>query len=143
MFMTNSKRVGFAILVFVLLVVLDVLARWWFSAGWVDWSLGLLRLEFYANPRLLFSLSFGRMLDLALPVLALSILVFLSWRAYKRQNWPAFTSSVALIILGLLNVGERLTRGYVTDYIRILNGYFNLADFLIIIILLTWLKKSK
>jgi lipoprotein signal peptidase len=61
---------------------------------------------------------------------AIVFYVYKNYRTFKIFDWGAW---VLIIAGGVSNVGERLVLGYVRDFIPVLTGVLNLADFYIIL----------
>lgn len=128
MLLKNRKRVFMLVLVF-LLISLEISMKFSDSLKDFKFNLGFLGISYFKNPNLLFSFDLGGLLNILVPVVCLCAIgiIFFSKtiRSLEKQVLGV------IFIAGLLNFSERLLRGFVTDYIRIGDGYFNLADLLI------------
>lgn len=68
--------------------------------------------------------------------------LYLHQSFHRIDNWQR-SAWIMILAAGLSNVVERILRGNVTDFIFILNGVFNVADFIIILGLLILLFRKK
>lgn len=124
----NKKRVLTLVLVF-LLISLEIFSKFSDSLKDYQFNLGFLGIRYFQNPYLLFSFDLGDFLNILVPVVCLFAIAFYIFS--KTISYLEKQVLGVIFIAGVLNFSERLLRGYVTDYIRIGDGYFNLADLLI------------
>lgn len=97
----------------------------------VFWIPGLLGLERFENRGLAFGIPAGTIFPILLSLAALAFLAYHLARR-KRGRWTALASG--LVVLGALsNLYDRMTLGYVVDYLRIGPwSLVNLADGMVV-----------
>lgn len=87
----------------------------------------------YGRPDLIFenrgfafsiSANFWLILAVSLGLLLIYIIVFIKF----YDTWPANMACALILAGGTSNIIDRITLGYVTDYLRLGHGFFNLAD---------------
>jgi len=74
--------------------------------------------------------------DAAMYFFYIIVLAAVVWYVVRRHQKFSVRESVAWTLVlagGISNIGERLVLGYVKDFIYLLNGVFNFADFYIIL----------
>lgn len=144
--MTNKTTTTYLVLTAVLLFIIDRILKGWAlrslpSEGYLLFEgLGGFGFKFYANTGIAFSLPVGGWI---LGIILVAIFIFLLvelYRSYKQKASTVIYLAIALIMLGALsNVVDRLTHGYVIDFINIfLWPAFNIADVMIVAGVLMW-----
>lgn len=131
---SRDMTVGFWSLIFFVVIALDVVSKI---------LVHRLFLPIFYNHNFAFSLPLPvpLMFILYLAIL-LTVSLYLYKSFYKIDNWQR-SAWIMILGAGLSNVVERILRGSVTDFIFILNGVFNVADFIIILGLLILLFRKK
>lgn len=131
---SRNMAVGFWSLIFFTVISLDVVSK--VLVHEFSWPI------FYNN-------NFAFSLPLPVPlmfILYFAILATASLYLFKSfskiDSWQRL-SWIMILAAGLSNVAERILRGSVTDFIFILNGVFNIADFVIILGVLILLSRKK
>ncbi|MFC1598676.1 signal peptidase II [Patescibacteria group bacterium] len=99
-----------------------------------------LQIGFYPNQYIAFGLPLPQAFTIILVILILIILSFIWWKSLIKKNIWQF-SGISIIILGALsNLLDRLTYGYVIDYLNIfIWPVFNFADVMIVVGVLLYL----
>lgn len=129
-------------LVFLLIALSDLLARFMCTKYLCSLNFGAVGINTFQNSSSAFSLSQATSLSLYLPIaLVIAILGASAYNFLRRKSQFDFRW-VMLAGFALLNILDRVVHGFVTDYIRIFSGYFNLADFAILY-LLVWIFLKK
>lgn len=105
--------------------------------GWFGWQL-------FLNPGIAFSLPLPAAL---IPLLTIFILLALG---YYALTWPRpftvlqFGAGVLVAVGAVSNLVDRVAYGVTIDYIRLLTGVFNVADFCILVgVVLFFIKHKK
>lgn len=96
----------------------------------------------FKNYQFAFSLPLPIWLIYSIYVIVLATMVIYSVRHYKYFTKQQTIAWVLIFAGALSNIGERMTLGYVSDWIYILTGVFNLADFYILAGILILLIKQ-
>lgn len=122
--------------IFAVLLFLDRITKiwaneWLISAGSIDFIKGLLGFTYVENK----GVAFGMLADklyIVLPVtIAVVLVLIFVYIKYRRQN-RLFDISLMLVITGAIgNIADKITRGFVVDFIefKFMNfPVFNLAD---------------
>lgn len=129
------------------LVVITVLAAdlglkaWVFSSDLAQtWIIGFFP---YENYGFAFGLPVLSHLVLPLGIAALSIFFIYTTLKWKNMSKRAQLACLLIITGGLLNIIERIVLGYVRDPIKIFYGYWNIADFAVIIGIGTLILESR
>ena len=101
------------------------------TLGETSFSLGLFDITYVRNEGAAFSMLSGRMSLLSIISVVFCIAVIIWWLK-KKPTHPMLCTSVTLLFAGALgNAIDRITRGYVVDFIRatfINFPIFNIAD---------------
>ncbi len=101
-----------------------------------------------SNWNLFLNEKFAFSLDIPISIIyILYVVVFSSivWYLIKQWKFLTFFGKLGFVLIlsgGLSNLGERIYFGYVVDYIFLLNGVLNFADFYIFIGVLLVLLSS-
>jgi len=119
----NNASFGFWFAITLLFIFIDQASKWYASNNVP---------AIFLNDRFAFSIPLPVFLMYGL---YLAVFLFVGNYLYKaRQSLTSFEKYGWCLILagGLSNLGERLVLGHVRDFIPILNGILNFADFFII-----------
>lgn len=101
---------------------------------------GLLKLQYYLNTAMAFSLPLFPLVYFTLVILVFIMLIRQLMRAMQHQNLAEFTIGVFVVIGAVSNLFDRWRYGGVVDFIHIpLGSIFNLADVYIIVSMLVWI----
>ncbi|MDB4939773.1 MAG: lipoprotein signal peptidase [Candidatus Doudnabacteria bacterium] len=113
---------------FFLFVLVDQASKLWVIQ---HGSCGELACSYFKNDNFAFSLKVAH--PIAYFIYAILLAALIVWFAKKKNKTTLINLSFVLILSGALsNIGERLVRGYVVDFIKIHTGVLNFADFFII-----------
>lgn len=131
-----------------ILLAADRLAKLYFLKDSFQLTGKIIHLKLVKNPRL-FSLEINPIFLIAFSFLILAVVLAMLVKACKNKENLLFASLLLIALGGLSNLYDRLTLGWVVDYIWIYPlpfSVFNLADMMImagcILILLRLLKKK-
>jgi lipoprotein signal peptidase len=118
------------------LLVLDQVLKWqalhvWrephlFGGNWFGWQL-------FLNPGVAFSLPVPSAIIPVITVLILMVLAYFAIARVQKFMLMQFFAGTLLAAGAVSNLMDRVASGATVDYIRILTGVFNLADFYIVI----------
>jgi lipoprotein signal peptidase len=98
----------------------------------------------FLNDRFAFSLPIPTNLIYVIYVLVITSIIYYIVNNYKNFSNLTLFSWILILAGAFSNIGERIIFGSVKDWIYLLNGIFNLADFYIILgILILLLQKNK
>lgn len=82
----------------------------------------------YFNHNFAFSLPLPPWLMYILYAAILGLIIWYIAKSFRRLSALAWTAWILILAGALSNIGERMSLGYVRDFIYIMSGIFNLAD---------------
>lgn len=95
---------------------------WYFIKPYLGW-------EYFENTGIAFSLPFPQLFLIGITPL---LLLWFFFMLKKHLTSPTITAGICLVVFGAVsNFIDRIIFGVTIDYLRILNGILNIADFMI------------
>ena len=130
----SSNKIGFLVFFSLGLIALDRLSKWFVLDHPNLYESDLIKLELFKNPKLYFWAVNPVFLYIVAGAVLL-LLVFLFFRSWRQGNFLLMTGFSLIILGGASNLFDRITLGYVIDWIRVFFlpiSIFNIADIMII-----------
>ncbi len=124
---TSTERrnsFGFWFGIFLALVAIDQITKWLATISEVN---------IFRNYNFAFSLPIPSAVMFPIYILILIFVIRYVWRTWPQSNNQIRFAWMLILAGGLSNIFERIILGYVRDFIPILSGTLNVADFMIII----------
>lgn len=142
MYLKNKRAWLVALVLFLCMSVLDLWIRSFCRATSCNVGWKLFGLEFFQNDSFVFSLPLSNTWSAFVSALVLLVIVIYLYVAKIKLHKPLELGLVLLLGFGAINLFDRLYFGFVTDYIKVLYGYYNLADIGILICLVYFFISS-
>lgn len=131
----SSNKIRFLVFFNLALAVLDRLSKRFMLNHSDFYQSDLIELKLFKNPKLYFWAVNSVFLYIAAGAVLL-LLIFLFFRSWRQRNFLLMAGFSLIILGGLSNLFDRITFGYVIDWIRVFFlpiSIFNIADTMIIV----------
>lgn len=123
----SSNKIRFSIFLNLGLLALDRLTKWFILNHHAD--------KLFKNPKLYFWAVNSVFLYIVVGAVLL-LLIFLFFRSWRQRNFLLINGFCLIILGGASNLFDRMTLGYVIDWIRVFFlpiSIFNIADIMIVV----------
>jgi len=130
----SSNKIRFSIFFSLALIALDRLSKWFVLDHPNLYKSDLIKLELFKNPKLYFWAVNSVFLYIVVGAVLL-LLIFLFFRSWRQRNLLLINGFCLIILGGASNLFDRITLGYVIDWIRVFFlpiSIFNIADIMIV-----------